>query len=84
MGALDVLYAAVADIPGNSFVGPKNFMHMRGAPELIQHSKDARNEELGKRLWNASEQSTGVEFPAKALHSFEAQRDQRRTTAAAQ
>jgi NAD(P)-dependent dehydrogenase (short-subunit alcohol dehydrogenase family) len=30
-GALPVLYAAVADVPGNSFVGPRHFAHMRGA-----------------------------------------------------
>jgi NAD(P)-dependent dehydrogenase (short-subunit alcohol dehydrogenase family) len=34
-GALPVLYAAVADVPGNSFAGPSHLMHMRGAPELI-------------------------------------------------
>lgn len=63
MGALPVLYAAVADIPGNSFVGPKDFMHMLGAPVLIKSSQTAQNEELGRRLWSVSEQLTGVLFP---------------------
>jgi NAD(P)-dependent dehydrogenase (short-subunit alcohol dehydrogenase family) len=62
MGSLPVLYAAVADIPGNSFVGPKDFFHMRGAPELIKSTKAAQNEELAKRLWIVSEQLTGVQF----------------------
>jgi len=62
MGALPVLYAAVADIPGNSFVGPKDFMHMHGAPELITSARAARDEELARRLWNVSEQLTGVQF----------------------
>ncbi len=63
-GALPVLYAAVADIPGNSFAGPKHLAHMRGAPELIRRSKTARDENLARRLWTASEQLTGVQFPA--------------------
>src|ERR1035438_5885954 len=63
MGALPVLYAAVADIPGNSFVGPKNLMHMRGAPVLIKSSKAAQDEKLGSQLWSVSEQLTGVQFP---------------------
>jgi NAD(P)-dependent dehydrogenase (short-subunit alcohol dehydrogenase family) len=66
MGALPVLYAAVADIPGGSFVGPKDFMHMRGAPELINSSKTAQNEELAQRLWAVSEQLTGFRFALEA------------------
>jgi hypothetical protein len=62
MGALPALYAAVANIPGNSFVGPRDFMHMHGAPELIKSSKAAKDEELARRLWKASEQMTGVQF----------------------
>ena len=63
MGALDVLFAAVADVPGNSFIGPKNFMHMRGAPERLKAPKVAQDVELSKRLWTTSEQLTGVAFP---------------------
>jgi NAD(P)-dependent dehydrogenase (short-subunit alcohol dehydrogenase family) len=62
MGALPVLYAAVADIPGGSFTGPKDFMHMRGAPELIKSSKTAQNKELARRLWTVSEELTGIPF----------------------
>ena len=62
MGALPVLYAAVADIPKNSFVGPKDFMHMRGAPELIKSSKATHDEDLAKRLWTVSESMTGAAF----------------------
>ncbi len=61
-GALPVLYAAVADIPGNSFVGPRNLFHMRGAPEIIKSSKAACNDELAKQLWTTSEQLTRVQF----------------------
>ena len=34
-GALPTLYAAVADVPGNSFAGPGGFMEQRGAPKLV-------------------------------------------------
>jgi len=59
-GALPVLYAAVADVPGSSFAGPSRWAHMRGAPELIARSAAAGDAELARRLWAASEQLTGV------------------------
>jgi NAD(P)-dependent dehydrogenase (short-subunit alcohol dehydrogenase family) len=62
-GALPVLYAAVADIPGNSFAGPSHLAHMRGAPELIGRSAAAQDPELARRLWTASEQLTSVRSP---------------------
>ena len=40
-GALPTLYAAVADIPGDSFAGPGGFLEMRGAPKLVGRSKAA-------------------------------------------
>ncbi|MCO5973330.1 oxidoreductase [Actinoallomurus sp. WRP6H-15] len=62
-GALPTLYAAVADIPANSFTGPDHLAHMRGAPELIGRSGPAQDTDLARRLWNLSEQFTGVGFP---------------------
>ena len=59
-GALPVLYAAVADIPGNSFTGPSHFAHMRGAPQLIDRSAAAQDPALARRLWATSEQLTGI------------------------
>jgi NAD(P)-dependent dehydrogenase (short-subunit alcohol dehydrogenase family) len=61
-GALPVLYAAVADVPGNSFAGPSHLAHMRGAPELIGRSAAAQDTELARRLWAVSEELTGVRF----------------------
>jgi NAD(P)-dependent dehydrogenase (short-subunit alcohol dehydrogenase family) len=61
-GALPVLYAAVADIPGNSFVGPEYLLHMRGPPVLIKSSKVAQDADLAQRLWIVSEKLTGVQF----------------------
>jgi NAD(P)-dependent dehydrogenase (short-subunit alcohol dehydrogenase family) len=59
-GALPVLHAAVADIPGNSFVGPSHLMHMRGAPQLIDRSPAAQDPDLARRLWARSEELTRV------------------------
>jgi hypothetical protein len=59
-GALPVLFAAVADIPGNSFAGPRHLAHMRGGAELISRSAAAQDPGLADRLWTASEQLTGV------------------------
>lgn len=64
-GALPVLYAAVADIPGNSFAGPSRLLHMRGAPQLIARSATAQDPDLARRLWAASERLTGVRFPLR-------------------
>ncbi len=42
-GALPTLYAAVADVPGNSFAGPGGFMEQRGAPKLVGRSAAAQD-----------------------------------------
>jgi NAD(P)-dependent dehydrogenase (short-subunit alcohol dehydrogenase family) len=68
-GALPVLYAAVADIPGNSFTGPSHLMHMRGAPALVKRSARASDPELAHRLWSVSEELTGTRFPLAAANT---------------
>jgi NAD(P)-dependent dehydrogenase (short-subunit alcohol dehydrogenase family) len=65
-GALPTLYAAVADIPGNSFAGPGGFMEQRGAPKLVGRSDAAKDTDVARRLWNVSEELTGVRFPLAA------------------
>jgi NAD(P)-dependent dehydrogenase (short-subunit alcohol dehydrogenase family) len=65
-GALPTLYAAVADIPGDSFAGPRGFMEQRGAPKLVGRSGAARDPVVARRLWDVSEQLTGVRFPLEA------------------
>ena len=62
-GALPTLYAAVADIGGNSFAGPGGLGGMRGAPVLCARSAAARDPETARRLWSVSEELTGVKFP---------------------
>jgi len=61
-GALPTLYAAVADVPPNSFAGPGGFMEARGAPKLVGRTRAARDEQVARRLWEVSEELTGVRF----------------------
>jgi NAD(P)-dependent dehydrogenase (short-subunit alcohol dehydrogenase family) len=63
-GALPTLYAAVADLPGNSYVGPDGRSEMRGFPALVGRSAAASDAELARRLWSLSEELTGVGYPA--------------------
>jgi NAD(P)-dependent dehydrogenase (short-subunit alcohol dehydrogenase family) len=68
-GALPTPYAATApELPGGSFVGPDGFMEMRGHPKVVTAAGKAYDEDAWRRLWEASEQLTGVhyEFPAVA------------------
>ncbi len=62
-GALPTLYAATAEIPGDSYVGPDGLGEMRGRPKLVGRSKAARDEAVARRLWEVSEELTGVSFP---------------------
>ncbi len=62
-GALPTLYAATADLPGNTFVGPSGFAGLRGAPAPCPRSRAARDPGTARRLWQVSETLTGVRFP---------------------
>jgi NAD(P)-dependent dehydrogenase (short-subunit alcohol dehydrogenase family) len=68
MGALPLLYAATADLPGGTYVGPGGRGEWRGDPALVLPSPTARDREVAKRLWQVSEELTGVrcEVPAAA------------------
>jgi NAD(P)-dependent dehydrogenase (short-subunit alcohol dehydrogenase family) len=63
MGALPTLYAATADIPGNSYVGPGGFQELRGRPKLVDRTARAKDAEVAGQLWDLSEKLTGVQFP---------------------
>ena len=66
MGALPTLYAATADIPGDSFVGPDGFQEQRGHPTLVGRNGAAKDAATAKQLWTRSEELTGVTFPLTA------------------
>jgi len=60
-GAAPTLYAASADLPPDSFIGPK--FGARGPLSEVGRSPLARDAKTGRALWTLSEQLTGTEFP---------------------
>ena len=60
-GANPTLYAATYAEPG-SFVGPTWLMESRGRLGHGKLSRHARNDDLGRTLWELSEEKTGVRF----------------------
>jgi NAD(P)-dependent dehydrogenase (short-subunit alcohol dehydrogenase family) len=63
MGALTTLYAATMDIPGGTYIGPNWPGEMRGYPRPVRSSVRSHDAEAARRLWELSEQLTGVTFP---------------------
>ena len=64
MGALPTEYAATSpDVRGGEYIGPDGMGGMKGYPKVVQPKPQALDEKTGKRLWEVSEQLTGVAFP---------------------
>lgn len=62
-GALPMLYAATApEITGGEYVGPGGLMNMRGSPEIQESSDLSTDVAVAARLWEVSEELTGVTF----------------------
>ena len=65
MGALPTLYAATfPGLPGGTYVGPDGIGEQRGHPRPVGMTSAARDEKTARRLWDVSEELTGVPFPA--------------------
>ncbi|WP_026421847.1 oxidoreductase [Actinokineospora inagensis] len=63
MGALPQLYAAVSqDVEGGQLIGPNGRKEQKGYPTVVQPLEAARDRELAKRLWDTSEELTGLDF----------------------
>ena len=63
MGALPILYAATfPGLPGGTFVGPDGPGQQRGHPRPVGMASAARDEAVARRLWEVSEELTGVRF----------------------
>ncbi|UXA17134.1 oxidoreductase [Mycobacterium sp. SMC-4] len=60
-GARQTLYAVAADVPGDSFIGPRYMS--RGATGPCWRSPLARDRAKAAGLWSLSEDLTGVRFP---------------------
>ena len=61
-GAWPTLYAATADIPSGSYVGPNGFMQQRGKATVVGSTAASKDEAVAKRLWEVSEELTGVKY----------------------
>ncbi|GLZ41281.1 oxidoreductase [Actinokineospora sp. NBRC 105648] len=63
MGALPQLFAATSpDVESGQFIGPDGRKEQKGYPRVVEPLEAARDRELAKRLWDTSEELTGVAF----------------------
>lgn len=65
-GSWPTLYAAVVDLPGDSYIGPDGPFEARGYPKPVGRSSAARDAATARGLWEESERLTGVRFDALA------------------
>ncbi len=61
-GAQPTLSALLDDLPGNTYIGPTGAL-MRGAPGPNGRSPAAQDAAAAARLWEVSEERTGVTWP---------------------
>jgi NAD(P)-dependent dehydrogenase (short-subunit alcohol dehydrogenase family) len=66
-GALPSLYAATADVAGDSYIGPSRMLGMRGAPAPAKRAAKTKNARDAGRLWEESERLTGTVFPLERI-----------------
>jgi NAD(P)-dependent dehydrogenase (short-subunit alcohol dehydrogenase family) len=69
-GARPILYAATSpEVRGGDYIGPRS--GLRGPPARVRSSDRSHDPELARRLWQMSEEMTGVRFsfPAVATRS---------------
>jgi NAD(P)-dependent dehydrogenase (short-subunit alcohol dehydrogenase family) len=65
-GALPSVYAAVAEVPGDGYVGPSRLMGTRGAPAPARRTAKTHRPQVARRLWEESERLTGTAFPLRS------------------
>ncbi|MGI5337578.1 oxidoreductase [Streptomyces sp. CA-181903] len=62
-GALPQLYAATEPgLPGGLFIGPSGKGELRGTPKEVELAPPAADPATGRRLWELSEEATGVRY----------------------
>ncbi|RLB50088.1 MAG: short-chain dehydrogenase [Deltaproteobacteria bacterium] len=61
-GALPTIFATVEPLRGGEYVGPTRFMGWHGPPEIVEPLSKARDPKVAARLWEESEQLTGVRY----------------------
>ena len=63
MGALPTIRAAVdPEAKGGEYYGPDGFMQQGGYPIVVESSKGSHNTADAQKLWQISEELTGVTF----------------------
>ena len=63
MAALPVLYAATRpELRGGEYISPDGFLGQRGYPYVARSSPLSHNQALARRLWQVSEELTGVKY----------------------
>ena len=62
-GAWPTLMAATADLPGGTLCGPSGLGQMSGAPQVVTSSRRAHDPDAQRRLWELSEETTGIRYP---------------------
>jgi NAD(P)-dependent dehydrogenase (short-subunit alcohol dehydrogenase family) len=62
-GAWPTLMAATADLPGSTYCGPSGLSEWSGPPHVTTPNRLARDESAQRRLWELSEQVTGITYP---------------------
>jgi hypothetical protein len=66
-GALPTLRAACdPDAEGGDYYGPSGFMEGKGRPVLVKSSVRSYDQAAARRLWEISEELTGVRYEALA------------------
>jgi len=66
-GARPSLYAATEPgLEGGTYVGPDGIGEFRGHPKVVSPNAAARDEQVAARLWDVSEELTGVSFALAA------------------
>ena len=62
-GAWPTLMAATADLPGTTYCGPGGLQELSGLPRVVTPSRLAQDETAQRRLWELSQDVTGVRYP---------------------
>jgi NAD(P)-dependent dehydrogenase (short-subunit alcohol dehydrogenase family) len=62
IGALPTLMAATADLPGSTYIGPSGPGQFKGYPRIVSPRRLALDREAQDRLWEISEEATGVRY----------------------
>jgi NAD(P)-dependent dehydrogenase (short-subunit alcohol dehydrogenase family) len=65
MGATPTLYAATSpDARGGDYIGPSDWFELSGHPKKVTSTSRSHDADAARRLWEVSEQATGLNYLA--------------------